>query len=693
LPSPNEDPAPASRCVTDRSVARTLRGDLDAVVGKALRHDPARRYETMQAFAGDLENHLAGRPVQARPDGALYIAGRFARRHWIGLSAVTAVCVAIVAGGATAIVQARHAEREAERARAATEFVAELFRLNAAGPTGSDTAAAPTEFIDRGASLIEARFAGQPEMQAELLGAVGQAYGDMGANALAADYANRRIQLLQQLPDTRKQLVESLLLASNSYVQDEDDEAAEAAARRAIEASGTAVGLRLESLAALARAQFDSGSIAPARQTVELAQSLIRATSGVEESVAAAHVLCVQAMLLTLGDNLDESRPQFASAVSAALRAEGPGSRTAEDVLYTRAIALLRLGLFEEAHLNFDQAMSVLHQRSNSVARVREAVRSAHFWTVANEKIHLPFQESLAKVRASHDTLQALGNTIPPVVRAKVDFELGVMFMDWTDVRQAVAWLDPSTTVLQRSKLSMRSRMSILGVQAYMDRLLGRDAEGLALQWELLRLTKQLHGTESLSTALGYGWLANELAWQTQFDRAEQVLNDAPRVGEASQGSQAALKIARVRIEIALARGDIQRAKELLPSMDVGHSVEDMRVVALRSRVLCQAGDPVRGLTMMRDAIRRNLAIGANTYDPDIAVVRSHAGLCALVAGQRPLAAECAREARRAFDEQPLVGPRYRARLVMLERALHMTSGNTPLPKASTPKVAPDETC
>ena len=47
-----------------------------------------------------------------------------------------------------------------------------------------------------------------PEMQAELLGAVGQAYDDMGANALAVDYANRRLQILQDVPDVDERIEE-----------------------------------------------------------------------------------------------------------------------------------------------------------------------------------------------------------------------------------------------------------------------------------------------------------------------------------------------------------------------------------------------------------------------------------------------------------------------------------------------------
>ena len=45
-----------------------LRGDLDAIVLKALEKSPERRYATAEQLATDVQRHLASRPVAARPD-------------------------------------------------------------------------------------------------------------------------------------------------------------------------------------------------------------------------------------------------------------------------------------------------------------------------------------------------------------------------------------------------------------------------------------------------------------------------------------------------------------------------------------------------------------------------------------------------------------------------------------------------
>ena len=49
---------------------RTLAGDLDTIVLKALRKAPTERYASVEAFADDVTRHLEGRPVRARPHTA-----------------------------------------------------------------------------------------------------------------------------------------------------------------------------------------------------------------------------------------------------------------------------------------------------------------------------------------------------------------------------------------------------------------------------------------------------------------------------------------------------------------------------------------------------------------------------------------------------------------------------------------------
>ena len=97
--------------------SRLLRGDLDAVVAKALRAEPAQRYATVDAFKLDITRALSGQPVAAREGARLYRIGHFLRRHRWPLAAVTAVFVSLAGGLAIAAWQAHRAEVQRDVAR------------------------------------------------------------------------------------------------------------------------------------------------------------------------------------------------------------------------------------------------------------------------------------------------------------------------------------------------------------------------------------------------------------------------------------------------------------------------------------------------------------------------------------------------------------------------------------------------
>jgi serine/threonine protein kinase len=99
---------------------RRLAGDLDNIVLKALRKDPARRYASAEQFSEDIRRYLEGMPVRARPDTILYRTGKFARRHKTAVASAVLVFVTLVAGILLTARQARIAE--AQRVRAERRF-------------------------------------------------------------------------------------------------------------------------------------------------------------------------------------------------------------------------------------------------------------------------------------------------------------------------------------------------------------------------------------------------------------------------------------------------------------------------------------------------------------------------------------------------------------------------------------------
>jgi serine/threonine protein kinase len=105
-------------------VDRALRGDLDAIVAKAVARDPAARYPSAAGLAGDVRRHLADAPVTARPATAAYLAGKLARRHRAAVAA-GAVALAALGGAAATSAAAAVRARGAERAAVAAQRRAE----------------------------------------------------------------------------------------------------------------------------------------------------------------------------------------------------------------------------------------------------------------------------------------------------------------------------------------------------------------------------------------------------------------------------------------------------------------------------------------------------------------------------------------------------------------------------------------
>lgn len=109
------EPRPPSTVAPD-SVRPALRGDLDNIILKCLRKDPAERYRTADALAHDLEAWLAGRPVSATTPSLSYRLGKWARRNRGQAAALAALFLSLIAGGAATSWQAREARLARARA-------------------------------------------------------------------------------------------------------------------------------------------------------------------------------------------------------------------------------------------------------------------------------------------------------------------------------------------------------------------------------------------------------------------------------------------------------------------------------------------------------------------------------------------------------------------------------------------------
>ncbi len=194
---------------------KLLRGELDWIVMKALEKDRARRYETANGLARDIERYLNGEPVEASPISTTYRLQKFAMKHRLLLATAAGFLALLMAGILVAgwqAMRARRAEAIAlqERDRADTEAatahaVNEFVQKDLLGQASAENQARPDQkpdpdlkvrtALDRAAARIPSAFPNKPSVQASIQETIGTAYTDLGLYTEAQPHLETALKL------------------------------------------------------------------------------------------------------------------------------------------------------------------------------------------------------------------------------------------------------------------------------------------------------------------------------------------------------------------------------------------------------------------------------------------------------------------------------------------------------------------
>jgi serine/threonine-protein kinase len=194
-----------TRATTPAKLARRLRGELDAIVARAVAKAPAERYATPSDLAADLVRYLERRPVKARPASLAVRARKWVRRNAAVTALGAAVLVAVVGYAVTVTVQSRaldrqrvRAEREAATAKAVEQFLTELFTASDPQNTTKRDFTAQ-ELLQRGIERVDAELASEPAVQARLWSALGQIERRRGNTDVARQLLGRALERQREL--------------------------------------------------------------------------------------------------------------------------------------------------------------------------------------------------------------------------------------------------------------------------------------------------------------------------------------------------------------------------------------------------------------------------------------------------------------------------------------------------------------
>jgi hypothetical protein len=125
LPPAELQAAADTRRTEPAKLVSQVKGDLDWIAMKALEKDRARRYDTANGLAMDVQRFLTNEAILARPPGRLYLLGKLVRRHAVFFAAGTIAMLALVAGlGASTLLyfKAKRAEKRQTELRQVAEM-------------------------------------------------------------------------------------------------------------------------------------------------------------------------------------------------------------------------------------------------------------------------------------------------------------------------------------------------------------------------------------------------------------------------------------------------------------------------------------------------------------------------------------------------------------------------------------------
>ncbi len=178
--------------------ARELRGDLDAVLCKALERDPARRYSSAVEMQEDLQNYLARRPVKARVPTLAYRLGKFVRRNRLVVSLSAVLLIAVIMGGTFLALQRQHTEKAREIATRRAEFIERL--LASVDPSSDKPNVTVAALLDSATQELDQKLGEEPLVEASMLGMIANTNASLGRYPEALAASERQLRILRAHP-------------------------------------------------------------------------------------------------------------------------------------------------------------------------------------------------------------------------------------------------------------------------------------------------------------------------------------------------------------------------------------------------------------------------------------------------------------------------------------------------------------
>ncbi len=187
----------AARGSNPAALSRMLRGDLGAIIAKAIAPAPQERYSAAKSFADDVRAILEHRPVQAARASLTSIIVKLLRRNRLASAIAGISTVALLAMSVVALQRAHSEARERERAEVVLEFMRSVFAQGDPQQTGGRALTA-AELLDRAAAQMLKRSDLDALTQARIATEVASVFLALGESSKALAPAQRSLALLNE---------------------------------------------------------------------------------------------------------------------------------------------------------------------------------------------------------------------------------------------------------------------------------------------------------------------------------------------------------------------------------------------------------------------------------------------------------------------------------------------------------------
>ncbi|MEX1244203.1 MAG: serine/threonine-protein kinase [Thermoanaerobaculia bacterium] len=581
-----------ARSTSPEGLRRALDGDLDTTVAKALKKNPAERYASVGALAEDIRRYLEHQPIAARPDTLGYRAGKFVRRHRVGVAATVLVAAAALVGTAVTLWQAREARKERDdaraqlaRATAVKDFLG--FLLSAAAPAGRQYSV--SELLEQGEVVIDRQFAADDGLRAEMLAAVGQQHMNAERFAKAAQVLERSAAIAERAGDpilraralcplalaklaTEANLRESQEMISRALAGLPDDprhatlrgecltqraafgfftDDGEAMVRDAVDAvalfDATPLqnqSARIDARSALAYGYYLTRQNAKADQTYAQVMTALE-RSGRERTIAAADAWNNWA-LVHFGGDIKKAELLMRRSLELRRSIEGRDA-VAPTFLFNYAGVLYRLAQYDEAEHVFQETIRTARDRQMSRIEVDAMMQLADLYTERGD------------FRAAEEQLNLLTPHLSrpyfnPLKRALLAYSRGLLALGRGDPVRARAELAESTALFESAKARLAQNVHALIGLARAEAALGNMAAAEATARRAIALAESLveKGAPSYLVGRSKSALGEIQLARGQTEAGRSSLNEALAHLEPTLGTEhPATSAARRRLAVS----------------------------------------------------------------------------------------------------------------------------------------------